>query len=108
MFRSSFDRVLAGVVGGGFILQGVAELFFRLDEPLPLLFWLPTLWGGAVLVLIGAFRASDTQLPSKAMVILGALLGFLPSAWTVLMPVLIVTLVVRTLMTSGRQTPLPL
>ena len=106
MFRNSFDRVLAGVVSGGFILQGGAELFFRLDEPLPLLFWLPTLWGGAALVLMGTFRVSDRESPSKALVVLGALLGFVPSAWTVLMPVLIITLVIRTLMGSARQTPL--
>lgn len=107
MFRTSFDRVLAAAVGGGFFLQGLAELIFRLDEPLPLLFWLPTLWGGAALVLVGSFRVSHRERLSKALVIIGALLGFLPSAWTVLMPVLIITLVIRTIMSSGRHAPLP-
>jgi hypothetical protein len=85
----------------------LAELIFRLDEPLPLFFWLPTLWGGAALVLVGSFRVGHREQLARAMVIAGALLGFLPSAWTVVMPVLIVTLVIRTIMTSLRQAPRP-
>ena len=72
----------------------------RLDEPLPLLFWLPTLWGGAALVLTGSFRIKQNQGLAKALVMLGAVLGLLPSAWTILMPVLILVLVVRTISTS--------
>jgi hypothetical protein len=106
LFRKSFDRILAATVGGGFFLQGLAELIFRLDEPLPLLFWLPTLWGGAALVFVGSFRVVHKEQLSRAMVILGALLGFLPSAWTVLMPVLIITLVIRTIVSSVRQAPM--
>ncbi len=92
LFRNSFDRVLAAVVGGGLFLQGLAELILRLDDPLPLFFWLPTLWGGAALVLIGSFRIGQREQVSRAMVIAGVLLGFLPSAWTVVMPVLIIAL----------------
>lgn len=32
----------------GFLL-GLGELIVRVDEPSPLLFWLPTLWGGNAL-----------------------------------------------------------
>ena len=52
---SQATRILGAIVGGGFLILGVAELVARLDEPLPLLFWLPTLWGGGVLVLQGVF-----------------------------------------------------
>lgn len=83
-------------MGGGLFLLGAAELVVRLDEPMPLFFWLPTLWGGAALVLTGSFRASLGRQLAKVLVILGSFLGFVPSAWTVLMPVLIVTLLVRT------------
>jgi hypothetical protein len=92
--------VLAGTVGGGFFLQGLAELVLRLDEPMPLLFWLPTLWGGAGLVLVGSFRINRSPGLAKALVMLGAVLGLLPSAWTILMPVLILVLVIRTISTS--------
>ena len=33
----------------------------------------------------------------------GSFLGFVPSAWTVLMPVLIITLVVLTIISASRQ-----
>ena len=104
VFRSKADRALAAIVGGGLFLQGAAELIVRLDEPMmPLFFWLPTLWGGAALVLVGSFRASQSRQLSKALVILGACLGFVPSAWTILMPLLLVALVVRTVASKGES-----
>jgi hypothetical protein len=104
LFQRLFDRVLAAAVGSGFFLLGLAELIAHFDEPLPLFFWLPMLWGGAALVLVGSFRASHNDRLSKALVILGAVFGFGPSAWTLLMPVLIVTLIIRTTMSSGQAT----
>jgi hypothetical protein len=65
------------------------------------------LWGGAALVLVGSFRVGHGEQLSKAMVIAGAFLGFLPSAWTVVMPVLVITLVIRTIMIAGGQAPRP-
>jgi len=105
VFRTKFDRVLAATVGGGLFLLGAAELIVRLDEPTSLFFWLPTLWGGSALTLFGSFRKAGRIGLSVAMVILGGLLGFIPSAWTLLMPVLIVVLVVRAAMAAGSQTP---
>ena len=74
----------------------------RLGDPLPLLFWLPTLWGGGALILLGTFRETLAQ-RSRLLVICGSFLGFVPSAWTVLMPVLIITLVVLTIISASRQ-----
>lgn len=88
-------------------LQGLAELLLRLDDPAPLIFWLPTLWGGAALVLAGSFMANRNDGVSRSMVLLGSALGFLPSAWTLLMPVLIVVLIFRATLTSGRRPRLP-
>jgi hypothetical protein len=82
-------------VGGALLLLGAAELLTRLSEPAPLLFWLPTLWGGGCLVLAGVFRAGDRRL-ALSLIVGGTLVGFLPSAWTVIIPVLSVILVVRT------------
>jgi uncharacterized membrane protein YcgQ (UPF0703/DUF1980 family) len=41
------------------------------------------------------------------LVIVGAFLGFIATAWTVLMPVLILTLVVLTIVQMRRQAPRP-
>lgn len=71
------------------------------------MYWLPTLWGGAALVLLGSFRVNRSDGLSRTMVLLGAAIGFLPSAWTLLMPVLIVVLILRTTLPSGRRTNLP-
>jgi hypothetical protein len=91
--RTRAKRVLGAIVGGGLILLGVAEFVVRLDEPGPLLFWLTTLWGGGVLVLVGVFGERESTRRSLVLVASGALLGFLPTAWTVMMPILSVILV---------------
>ncbi len=82
---------------------GVAELVTHLDEPLSLFFWLPALWGGGALVLIGVLRATARAWLSDVLVIVGAFLGLLATAWTILMPVLILTLVVLTIVHARRQ-----
>ena len=87
------------------LVLGVAELIARLDEPLPLFFWLPALWGGGALILVGVFRAAARPWLSVVLVIVGAFLGLLATAWTVLMPILILTLVVLTIVRTSRQAP---
>lgn len=98
-------RTLAAVVGGGFFALGVVELLIRLDDPLVLLFWLPTLWGGASLVLAGAFRSEARPQLGVALVIAGAFLGSLASAWTLIMPLLAVALVALTVVRANRGGP---
>ena len=92
--RTRAKRVIGAIVGGGLIILGVAEFVVRLDEPGPLLFWLPTLWGGGVLVLLGVFGNGGSVRRAAVLVTLGALLGFPPTAWTMVMPILSVILVV--------------
>jgi len=94
-------------VGVVFLGLGVGELVTHLDEPRSLFFWLPTLWGGGALVLIGVFRATVRPGLSEVLVIIGAFLGLPATAWTVLMPVLILTLVVLTIVQTRRQAPPP-
>ena len=102
MFRQRSDRILAGAVAGGLFLQGSAELLLRLDDPAPLVFWLPTLWGWSALVAVGAFRRHECIGGSLAMEMVGVLLGLLPSMRTILMPVLIVALMLRAVLLSSR------
>ena len=101
--RSRATRVLGAVVGGGFLILGAAELVVRLDDPLALLFWLPALFGGGALVLIGVFRTTARPTLSIVLVIVGTAAGLLASFWTILMPILGLTLVVLTLRNAGRQ-----
>ena len=104
---SRATRALGAAVGGGLLILGVAELITHLDEPLSLFFWLPALWGGGALVLVGVFRATARAWLPVVLVILGAFLGILASAWTVLMPVLALTLVVLTIVRASRQALVP-
>lgn len=88
-------------------MLGVGELTTRLDEPAPLLFWLPTLWGASALVFIGAFRIRQKPRLAKILILLGSFLGLPASAWTLLMPILILALIVRVLLvpvSSGAKT----
>jgi hypothetical protein len=82
------------------LLLGVAEFVVRLDEPWPLLFWLPTLWGGGTLVLVGVFGTRGHPRRALFLVVAGVLLGFLPTVWTVVMPVLSIVLVVLVVRTA--------
>lgn len=90
------------MVGGGFVILGFGEFIVRIDEPAPLLFWLPTLWGGGALILFGVFGKSLTPRNSRLLVLLGAVLGFLPTVWTVILPVLSIVLVILTIKQSSR------
>ena len=78
-------------------MLGIAEVIGRLDEPGPLWFWLPTLWGGATVILIGGFVSTENRNLSKVLVVSGCALGLLPSMWTLVMPVLLMAVIVRTL-----------
>ena len=91
------------VVAFALISLGIAEFATRLREPWPLLFWLPTLWGGAALVLLGVFRMRTRPRIALILVVAGALVGFLPSAWTIVMPLLSVALVVLTARNFARR-----
>lgn len=90
-------RILGAIVGGAFIILGFAEFIVRLDEPAPLLFWLPTLWGGGGLILFGVFGKIVTPQNRRILVILGAVVGLMPSMWTVILPILSSVLVILTI-----------
>ena len=85
--------MLGLLVGGGFLVLGAAELITRLDDPLVLLYWLPTLWGGGALILIGVFALAERPSVALACVIIGAVLGTLASFWTIILPLLSLALI---------------
>jgi hypothetical protein len=97
VFVGRLDRVLAVAAVGGLFILGAAELAVRLDDPMPLLFWLPTLWGGAALIVAGHRVGNDRLRIAKVIVLLGCAIGFVPSAWTLVMPVLLIAMAIRTI-----------
>ena len=100
-------RALGVTVGVLFLGLGVAELVTHLDEPLSLFFWLPALWGGGALVLVGLFGSSMRPRLSLVLMIVGAFLGLLATAWTLVLPVLVFTFFVLVIVQAGRRSPTP-
>lgn len=59
-------------------------------------FWFGTLVGGGVLILTGTLLRPRRPVPGFVISTIGCLAGILPTAWTVLVPVLLLVLVVAT------------
>lgn len=59
-----------------------------------------TLLGGAVLILVGLF-ANLPERARRVLIVLGAATGFLASFWTLLVPVLAITVIVVNLLRSA-------
>jgi hypothetical protein len=97
-------RILGGVVGGIYLAIGAAELASHLDDPGSLAFWLPSLWGGGALVLYGVF---GRPFVSVKLVTAGALLGMVATAWTLIVPVIAIVLVVLTFNSAQRGPAAP-
>lgn len=100
---------LAWLLGVVFIALGVVEVAVRLvsEEPVDsvaVAFWLVTLCGGGALVLVGVTRPRGW---SFALVALGCFLGGLATAWTVVLPILAVTLLVLAFAGGGHASAAP-
>jgi lipid-A-disaccharide synthase-like uncharacterized protein len=80
---------------------GVGELIAHSDQPVSLAFWAPSLIGGGALVLYGVFGRSRAR---TKLVVAGALLGVIATAWTLIVPVLSIVLVVLTF-NGGQRKP---
>ena len=60
------------------------------------IFWFGTLVGGGVLVVIGTLLLPRKPMPGFVLTMVGCFAGVVPTVWTVVMPVLLVTLVIVT------------
>jgi hypothetical protein len=87
-------RMLGAALGAIYLAFGVGELIAHLDQPVSLAFWVPSLIGGGALVLYGIFGRRTRF--STRLVVFGALLGLVATAWTLIVPVLAIVLVVLT------------
>jgi hypothetical protein len=98
-------RILGGVVGGIYLVFGAGELLAHLDQTVSLVFWAPSLLGGGVLLLYGIFGRQSRF--STKLVVAGSLLGLFATAWTLVVPVLAIVLVVLTFNSAQRKPVAP-
>jgi hypothetical protein len=99
MRRQILTRWLGIFLGSIFLLFSVLEtirVFVSGDGGL--LFWFGTLFGGGTLVLLGTLRLQSRPALSLCSVILGAFAGSLATAWTVVLPLLALLLIVMRVM----------
>ena len=98
MTRDGATTGLAWIVGLSFILLGLVEVMTRLlsGEPVDLValaWWSAALCGGGILVLLGSFVITRPGV-SAACVFIGCLTGIVATAWTVVVPLLAMGLLV--------------
>ena len=70
-----------------------------------LLFWFGTLVGGGTALLLGSLVFGGRPRLSRTLVVVGALAGVLATSWTLVVPLLALTVVIVTLR-EGSQPPL--
>ena len=102
-------RPLGIVVGSSFLLAGTLETIRVLTSgDGGLAFWSGSLFGGGAMVLLGTLGLRSRPLLALAAVTVGALVGSLATAWTLILPVLALWLVVmRAVSTLGNPAPGP-
>jgi hypothetical protein len=61
-----------------------------------LIFWFGTLVGGGTLILIGTVLRARASRLGRPLVVAGCVLGLLPTAWTIVVPLLLVALAILT------------
>ncbi|MFC5175805.1 hypothetical protein [Nocardioides taihuensis] len=93
--RSRVGRWLTLTLGVLLLAFGVAETVAHLGDTVAArVFWSGTLLGGGALVLVGAVLWPRHPRVGFALVTIGAVIGMLPTAWTLVLPVLGITVIV--------------
>lgn len=104
--RARAARWLAWSVGIVFIVVGIVEVAVALLSSDPIdkeavVYWFLTLCGGGSLVLLGSFVITGPGW-ALATVVIGCLMGMIATAWTVLLPVAALALVVLSILQIGK------
>lgn len=107
MRRHVLARRSAIALGVTYVLLGVAETIrLVVTGDGGFVFWFGTLVGGGTLLLLGALSRQAVRGGRLIAVLFGAALGVPATAWTLLVPVLALTVIVLTLMSlSDPLTP---
>jgi hypothetical protein len=101
------DR-LPVVLGALYLAAGVAEtirVFSTGDGGLA--FWFGTLVGGGVLVLLGALVFRERPPLYVGLVVVGAVTGMLATMWTLVVPLLAITVIVLVIRRASREATSP-
>ena len=100
MRRHVLARRSGIALGVTYVLLGVAETVrLVVTGDGGFFFWFGTLVGGGTLLLLGALPQVDRDRRRRALaVVLGAALGMPATAWTLLLPLLAITVIILTLM----------
>lgn len=95
MNRQRLTRRLGVFLGSAYLVFGVLETV-RLARSGDggLMFWFGSLVGGSALVFLGLFGLQEHPHAAWAVLSIGALAGSVATAWTIIMPVLAVALIV--------------
>src|SRR5213593_4550860 len=97
-------RALGAFLGLAYVALGIAETVDHIDDNTVYL-WFSMLCGGGVSVLVGVFKVASPSWASIGLVALGALAGGLAAAWTIVAPILSVTLIVLTVLRMRPAAP---
>jgi hypothetical protein len=107
--QSRMGRRLTLTLGGLLLAFGVVEVIaHRDDTAVALLFWGGSLLGGGGLVVAGALVWPRSRGMGLTFVVIGTLAGLLATAWTILIPLLgiaVLVLAVRDASRSPEATP---
>ncbi|MGH8867699.1 MAG: hypothetical protein ACRDYU_06870 [Actinomycetes bacterium] len=99
MNRERTTTRLAWFLGVTFIVFGIAEVVRVIGwGGGGLAFWFLSLCGGGTMILIGSFVVTRRAWLSIALVTVGSLAASLATAWTVILPLLAMTLLVLTML----------
>ena len=95
MTKARAARLLGGFLGVTYFVLGLVEstIAVRGTDPI-FFFWFPALCGGGALILTGTFKLVRPPMLSTGLVTAGALAGGLATAWTIVGPILSITLIV--------------
>jgi hypothetical protein len=97
--RAVWTRRLSLALGVVYAVALVAESVAHLDDGLA--FWFGTLFVATTLVLVGTLRPTRNPFVSGGLVALGAAVGMLPTAWTLVVPLFAVVVVVLNVVDAG-------
>lgn len=102
MTRATATQTLGAFLGITYIALGIVESALDIGtSDNSFYFWLPALCGGGALILIGVFKVVSPAWASIGLVTAGALAGALATAWTIVGPLLSITLILLTVRRSS-------